>query len=206
VRGRIWLVLGALAGVAVALGSLPYLAGAGRSLADTALRLVNSAASRIIDDAATRGAPRRVVLGSNGVIAVLLPGITALLLVVAARASLRIRAIVAILITALGAASFAYQSHGKASGVLLLALVLAGLAVTLTGPLVAAPLAAVAGIIAGEYLPSLVQSHRKVTQTSVQNLHLAVFDRVGAPVYLQVLMLILAALPFAWAARIILRS
>ena len=42
-RGQVWLIVGVLAGVAIAIGHLPYLAGAGRSLADTAERLVEAA-------------------------------------------------------------------------------------------------------------------------------------------------------------------
>ena len=203
-KGRIWLIIGAALGVAVAVGKLPYLAGAGRSLATTAERLVLSGANRIIAGAASAGASRRVVLGLGSLIAVVLPGLTALLLVVAARGTLRIRAIIAVLIMALGAASFAYQAHGKAAGVLMLAMVVAGLAVTLTGPLLAAPLALGAGLIGGEYLPTLVSGGLAASSSSVNAMHLALFDKPGTPAGLQVALLVVAALPFAWAARLIL--
>jgi hypothetical protein len=42
VKGRLWLIIGALVGVAVAAGRLPCSAGAGRSLSDTVERLVGS--------------------------------------------------------------------------------------------------------------------------------------------------------------------
>lgn len=203
-KGRVWLIIGVALGVAVAVGRLPYLAGAGRSLATTAERLVLSGANRIISAAASAGASKRVVLALGSLVAVVLPGLTALLLVVAARASLRIRAVIAVLIVALGAASYAYQPHGNATGVLILALVVAGLAVTLTGPLVAAPLALGAGLIGGEYLPTLVSGGMAATQSSVNAMHMALFNRPGTPAALQVAMLIIAALPFAWAARLIL--
>ena len=203
-KGRVWLIIGVTLGVAVAVGRLPYLAGAGRSLATTAERLVLSGANRIISAAASAGASKRVVLALGSLVAVVLPGLTALLLVVAARASLRIRAVIAVLIVALGAASYAYQPHGNATGVLILALVVAGLAVTLTGPLVAAPLALGAGLIGGEYLPTLVSGGMAATQSSVNAMHMALFNRPGTPAALQVAMLIIAALPFAWAARLIL--
>ena len=203
-RGRFWLLLGVAVGVAVAIGRLPYLAGAGRSLATTAERLVLSGANRIIAAAASAGASKRLVLGLGSVVAVILPGLTALLLIVAARASLRIRAVIAVLIVALGAASYAYQPHGSATGVLVLALAVAGLAVTLTGPLVAAPLALGAGLLAGEYLPSLVSNGMAATQSSVNAMHMALYDRPGTPTALQVAMLVVAAVPFAWAARLIL--
>jgi hypothetical protein len=204
-RGRIWLILGVIVGIAVALGHLPYLAGAGRSLADTTQRLVASASNHIIHDLASAGAPRRLVLGLSAVIAVLLPGVAALLLVAAARASMYLRSVVALLIVALGASSFLYQPHGKAAGVLLLSLVVAGLAVALTGPLVAAPLAGVASLIGAEYLPSLILSHRHITQVSVEALHEAIFAKSGDPFYLQLVLLIVAALPFLVASRLILR-
>ena len=203
-KGRIWLIIGAAVGIAVAAGRLPYLAGAGRSLAATAERLVLSGANRIISAAASAGAGRRVVLGLASLIAVALPGVTALLLIVAARATMRIRAVIAVLIVALGAASYVYQPHGSATGVLLLALAVAGLAVTLTGPLVAAPLALGAGLIGGEYLPTLISNDTAATANSVNAMHLALYNRPGTPTALQVALLIVAAVPFVWAARLIL--
>jgi hypothetical protein len=204
-RGRIWLIGGAVVGIAIAAGRLPYLAGAGRSLADTAQRLVDSGANRLVRDVASSGGPRRLVIGLGGLLAVLAPGVASLLLVVAARGSLRLRAVIGLLIVAVGASSYLYQGHGKATGVLLLALVIAGLAVSLTGPLVAAPLTAIAALIAGEFLPALVSKHRGVTQASVNATHIAIFNHPGTPAPLQFLLLIVAALPFAFAARLILR-
>jgi hypothetical protein len=67
---------------------------------------------------------------------------------------------------------------------------------------VAAPLAALAGLIAGEFLPGLLQSSRVVTQGSVNDLHQAVFGRPGTPVLLQVGVLLIALVPFAAAARL----
>lgn len=203
-RGRVWLLVGAAIGVAVAAGRVPYLAGAGRSLAATAERLVQSGADRLVRDAASAGAPRRAVLGAGAVIAVALPGITALLLIVAARTTLRIRSVIALGVAALGAVSFFYHPHGTASGVLVLALVVAGLAVTLTGPLLAAPLALGAGLIGAEFLPTLFDRHFAATQSSVSALHQALYGRPGTPLSLQVVLLIIAALPFAWAAKLVL--
>jgi hypothetical protein len=205
VKGRFWLILGAVVGIAIAAGRLPYLAGAGRSLAETAERLVASGAKNLLGDASSAGVSRRVVLGVSGGIAAALPGLTALALVAAARGGLRLRAIVAVLIVALGAASYVYEPHGKASGVLLLSLAVAGLAVTLTGPLLAAPLAAAAGLIGGEFLPGLLTSSMTVTQASVNDLHVAIFNHPGTPKALQIAALALAAIPFAIAARLILK-
>lgn len=205
-KGRFWLFLGVAVGIAVAAGHLSYLAGAGRSLAETCERLVRSGADRLVRDAAKDGAPKRVVLGFSGIIAAALPGITALLVVIAAKGSLRVRAIIAVLVAALGAASFAYQPHGKAIGVLLLALLVAGLTVTLTGPIVAAPLVAVATLIGAEFLPGLLSSHRHVPQLSVNDLHFAIYGHPGTPAGLQVILLIVAIVPFAYAARLIIRG
>ncbi|MBV9660695.1 MAG: hypothetical protein JO337_06020 [Acidimicrobiales bacterium] len=204
--GRLWLVVGAALGVAIALGHLPYLAGAGRSLANTAERLVMSGANRIIHSGADHGAPRRVLLGVGAVLAVALPGLTALLLLVAARASLRLRALIALGMVALGASSYAYQTKGAATGVLLLALLIAGIAVAVTGPLVAAPLAMGAGLIGAEFLPTLVTSRlgSAVSQSSVNAMHLAIYNRPGTPAVLQIALLLLAAVPFAFAARLLI--
>jgi hypothetical protein len=205
VRGRVWLIAGAVIGVAIAAGHLPFIAGAARSLAETTERLVGSGANRIIRGAASAGAPKRVVQGFGGLIAILIPGVTALLLIVAARGSLRLRSIIALLVVALGAATYAYQPGGKATGVFLLALVIGGLAVALTGPLVALPLALLAGLIAGEFLPRLVQSSAKVTQASVNSVHQSIYDRPGTPAALQIIVLVVAAVPFLFAARLVLR-
>ncbi len=202
-RGRVWLIFGVIAGIAVAAGRLPYLAGAGRSLAATSEHLVLSGANRIIAGVAQSGAPRRVVLGIGGVIALLAPGIAALLLIVAARVSLRLRSMIAILILAVGASSFVYQRGGVATGVLVLALTLAGLAVALTGPLVAFPLALVAGLIGASYLPTLFSKHFAATQDGVNALHIAIYNRPGQPLALQIVLLIVALLPFAWAAKLV---
>ena len=202
-RGRVWLVVGVIAGIAVAAGRLPYLAGAGRSLAATAERLVTSGANRIIRAAADHGAPKRVVLGIGGVLAVVVPGITALLLIVAARVSLRVRTLIAMLIVAVGAASYVYQPRGQASGVLVLALAVAGLAVALTGPAVAFPLSLLAGLIGAAFLPTLFAKHFAATQNGVDALHVAIYNRHGHPLALQVVLLIVAVLPLAWAAKLV---
>ncbi|MGH9056317.1 MAG: hypothetical protein ACRDYY_10740 [Acidimicrobiales bacterium] len=203
-KGRFWLVLGALVGIAVAAGHLPYLAGAGQSLADTAERLVGTGADTLMSVAASSGAPRRGVLGLGGVLQAVVPGVTALLLVMAARGSLRLRALVGLLVVGLGAASYVYHPHGVATGVLLLALTVAGLAVALTGPFVAAPLAGLAGLIGGTYLPTLVSSGRLATSASVDDLHRAIFAHPGTPAALQLTVLAIAAVPFLVGVRLIL--
>jgi hypothetical protein len=203
VKGRVWLVLGVVIGIAVAAGRIPYLAGAGRSLAATAEHLVLSGADRIVNGAATHGAPRRVVLGLAGLIAVVVPGVAALLLILAARVSLRIRSLIAILMVALGASSYVYQRGGVATGVLVLSLTLAGLAVALTGPLVALPLALVAGLIGATFLPTLFARHFSATQSGVNALHEAIYNRPGQPLALQVVLLLVALLPFAWALKLV---
>jgi hypothetical protein len=203
VKGRLWLFGGVLLGIGVAAGRVPYLAGAGRSLASAAEHLVLSGTNQIERAAANRGAPKRVVLGIGGVLTILVPGVTALLFIVAARATLRVRAIIALLITAVGAASYVYQPHGEATGVLFLALVLAGLAVALTGPLVVAPLAFGAGLIAAEFLPTLFAHRSSVTRAAVEALHTAVWGRPGDPLALQVLLLVIAVLPMVYAVKLI---
>ena len=130
----------------------------------------------------------------------------ALLLVVAARGTLRLRAVIAVLLAGWGAVSFAYESHGHALGVILLALVIATLAVALTGPLVAAPLCALAGLIGGEYLPRLLTHNgRTLPNQPVAELHRAIFNTFSAPLWLRALMTIVAIIPFAFGARLILK-
>jgi hypothetical protein len=199
------LLIGAVLGVAVAVGRVPYFAGAARALAETALRLVDSGGDDLIGHVARTGAPRRVVLGLSAFVAVLAPGLTALLLVLAARGTLRLRAVVGVLLAVLGVASFFYHPHGIATGVVVLALVVAGVAVVATGPFVAAPLAALAGLIGATYLPRLVTHSNRVEHVAVEAMHRAVYARAGDPTALRVALLVLAAVPFALAVRFLLR-
>jgi hypothetical protein len=204
-RGRLWVVVGLAVGVAVGVGRLPYFAGAAVSLADTALRVVGTGALTLVHGAAARGAPRRIVEGIAAVVAVLVPGVTALLLVLTARAVLLVRTIVALLVGALGAAAFAYLPHGDAFGALVLALAVAAIALLLTGPLVVAPLSALAALIGTVYLPRLVSSRSAEPTAPVAELHRALFASGGSPLWLALVLLLVAVLPFAWAARLAFR-
>ncbi len=204
-KGRIWLVLGVAAGIAVGVGKLAYFAGAAGSLSDTAQRVVGTAGLTLIHSAASHGAPRRVVEGFTALLAVLVPGVTALLLMFAARGTLHLRAVIGVLLVALGAAAFFYLPHGAATGVALLALVAAGIAVVATGPLVAAPLAALAALIATAFLPRLLASHSTLPNLPVTALHQALFASAGSPLWLRVVVLAVAALPFVFAARLVVR-
>lgn len=199
-KGRVWLLLGVAAGIAVAAGHLPYLAGAGRLLTTTAEHLVQSGQNRLVSGVASTGASRRVVLGIGAVLAVLLPGVTALLLIVAAKAVYWLRVLVGVLVAALGAVTFVYESQGKATGALVLALVVAGVALFLTGPLLITPLAFTAALIGAEFLPTLFEHRVSATAESVNALHSAIYGKPGTPLVLQVILLVVAVLPFAWAA------
>jgi len=204
VGNKLWVIVGVLVGIAVGLGKLAYLAGAASSLSGTALKLVGTGGLSLIHAAATHGAPRRVVEGIAAVVAVLVPGATTLLLVVAARVSLVLRSLVAVLVVALGAVSFAYLPRGEALGVLLLTLVVAALALFATGPLIAAPLAGLGALIATVYLPLLISSRRLLPTGPVNELHEALLGSAGAPLWLAVLLLLVALAPVLWAARLVL--
>lgn len=200
------MIIGAVVGIAVGLGRVPFLAGAARSLADTAQHLVADGGRHLVADVASAGASQRVVLGLTAVIGVLLPGITSLLLVIAARATLRLRSVIALAIVALGALGFAYQPRGVAAGEFVLALAVAGLAVALSGALLAAPLAGLAALIGTMYLPQLVSGNSSLALTNVDLFHQALTGNPGTPAILQVVLLIVAAIPFAYAGRLILES
>jgi hypothetical protein len=203
-KGRWWLILGVALGVAISIGRVPYVAGAARSLANTTQRLVASGGHDIIRSAATHGAPQRVVLGISALVALIVPGLTALGLVAAAKGTLVLRRIVAVILAALGASVFFYQPHGTALGALALALAVGGVALALSGPLLVAPLCALAGLIGGEYLPRLVRTHLSVPNTVVRQLHEALFANPGAPAWLRVVALIVAVAPFAVGLRLVL--
>jgi hypothetical protein len=204
-RGRLWLFVGVALGIALGLGHLPYFQGAAKSLTDTALRVVGTGGLTLAHDAAVHGAPRRLVDGLTAVLGVLLPGVTALLLVYAGRSTLRLRTVVAVLLALLGVAAFFYLPGGNATGVAVLALVLAGLAVAASGPLVVAPLVAMATLIAIAFLPRLLARHSTLPNAPVSALHQAIFASAGSPLWLRVFVLVLAALPFALAARLVVR-
>ena len=199
------MLIGAVVGVAVGLGHVPVLAGAGRVLAETAVRVITSIGNRLISAIASSGAPRRSVLGLTSLLAVLAPGGTALLLIVAARGTLRIRAIAGLALAVLGVASFLYHPAGVATGVVALALAVAALAVASSGPFVAAPLAALAGLIGAAYLPRLVTGRTGVERAAVGDMHRALFASRGHPAWLEVVLVVVAAVPFALAVRDVLR-
>jgi len=205
-KGRLWVVLGVVAGVAIGLGRLVYFDGAAISLCDTTLRIVDTAGLTMIHYAARYGAPRRVVLGLAAVLAIVLPGITALLLVVAARTTMRLRQIIGILLAALGVAAFFYLPAGTAVGVAALALLAAAFVVAATGPLVVVPLAALAALIATVFLPRLVLGHDSRLSAPISTLHQALFVTVGSPLWLRIAAAALAAIPFALASRLLARS
>lgn len=200
------MLIGVAVGLALALGHAPYLAGAARSLAAAAESLVAAAGRRLLAGAAHQGTPGRVVEVVTVLVAVALPGATALLAVVAARGTLRVRSVVALLLAALGAVSYLYQGHGKASGALVLALAVGGIAVAATGPLVVAPLCALAGLLCGETLPQLLRSGASgatgISQPA-SSLHQALYSSPGAPAWIRVGLLLVAAIPFAAAARLV---
>jgi hypothetical protein len=204
-KGRIWLVLGVAAGIAIGIGKLPYFTGAALSFSDTALRVVASAGNRLVGSAAKHGVSRRAVDGATAFISVLVPGVTALLLVYAARTTLRLRALIALLVGALGVASFFYLPHGIAIGVAVMAFAAAGIAIAATGPLVAAPLAAIAALIGTSFLPRILASHSTLPNVPVAILNQALFQNTASPVWLRIAVLAVAALPFAVAARLIVR-
>ncbi|MGO8874992.1 MAG: hypothetical protein ACLQNG_04410 [Acidimicrobiales bacterium] len=167
--------------------------------------MIGTGGLTIIRFSARHGAPRRVVEACTAVVAVLVPGVTALLLVLAARASLRVRAVIGLLLAAVGVAAFFYLPHGMATGVALLALVAAAIAVLATGPLVAAPLVALAALIATLFLPRLLASRSKLPNAPVAALHQALFTSAGSPLWLRIAVLVVAALPFGLAARLVVR-
>jgi len=204
VKGRIWLIVGVVVGVAMGIGKFPYFSGAAASLSGTALRVVGTIGETLVHDTARYGAPRRVVEGFQALVAVLAPGVTALLLVYAARGTLRLRGVVAVLIAALGIGAFFYLSGGSAIGVLVLALVAAALVMAATGPLVATPLAALAGLIGAVFLPRLLDGHSTLPSGPVEVLHEALFATPGMPLWLRVVVLVVAIVPFAVAVRRVL--
>jgi hypothetical protein len=120
----------------------------------------------------------------------------------AARGTLRARVVIGLLLAALGGAAFFYLPHGHAAGVALLAGAVAGIAVAAVGPLVAASLAALAALIATTFLPRLLTGH-SVAGASVNALHQALFGTPGSPLWLRIVVLGVAALPFGYAARLV---
>src|ERR1700683_664753 len=99
-KGSIWIIVGVAAGFAIGIGKLVFFAGAAISFSDSAERVVGTVGLSLINWAAKDGAPRRVVEAITAVLAVLIPGITALVLMVAARATLRVRALIGLLLAA----------------------------------------------------------------------------------------------------------
>ncbi len=74
-----------------------------------------------------------------------------------------------------------------------------------TGPLVAAPLAALAALIGTAFLPRILASHSTLANVPVSALAPGVLRDAARPFWLRVVVLAIAALPFALAARLIVR-
>jgi hypothetical protein len=204
-KGRIWLLLGVAAGIAIGVGGLPYFAGAAGTLSDTAQRAVDSGGMALVHSVAKQGAVRRVVDGLSALVGLLVPGTTAVLLVATARFTLRLRVLVGVLILILGIAGYHYLGQGAATGTLLLAICAAAIAVVATGPLIASPLAALAGLIGTEFLPRLVMGRKSVAHAAVVVVHRAIYTTGAVPLWFEVVVLALAAVPFAIAARLVVR-
>jgi hypothetical protein len=204
VRGRVWLILGAAAGVAIAFAHVGQFADPARSLANGAQQAVGSGGHRLLASAAGHGVPRTAVGTVAALLVVVVPGVAALLLVVAARCALRLRGLVAILLVGLGVAAYAYQPGRTASEAVVVALVLAGVAVVAAGPVVAAPLCALAGLIGAEFVSRLVANRGALFDTVAVGVHQAVFHTGGSSLALQAGVIILAVVPFVVMARLIL--
>ena len=151
-KGRIWLIVGVVVGVAIGIGKLPYFDGAATSLCDTALA---SRRHRGLDAHPRRCQPRRATPShrrARGGTCDSRPGCDGTSTHRRRGATLRLREVIAVLLAALGIASFFYLPGGTAVGVALFALLAAGLVVAVTGPIVVAPLAALASLIATVFL------------------------------------------------------
>ncbi len=133
----------------------------------------------------------------GALLVVVVPGLAALLLVVAARSALRLRGLVAVLLVGLGVAAYAYQPGRTASEALIVTLVLAGVAVVAAGPLVAAPLCALAGLIGAEFVSRLVANRGALSDSVAAGVHQAVYHTGGSSLALHAGVLVLAAVPFA---------
>src|SRR5579875_2449152 len=114
-RARFWLILGVALGIALGVGKLPYFRGAAGSLTSTALRLVATGGLTLVHDVAKLGAPRRLVQGLSAGLGVLLPGMTALLLVMAGRATLGVRRLTTALLAGFAIGAFFYLPAGLRS-------------------------------------------------------------------------------------------
>lgn len=193
--------MGVLAGVLLAVFSVPYLAGAARTWSESAVRVVQEGGDRLVSNVAKEGASERVVLGLAAAISVMVPGITAWLLILAGKGAMRLRGIAAVLTAVVGVVAFFYHPTGVALGALILGLVLAGLVIAGTGPLVVVPLAALAAVVATVYLPRLIWTNYAIEARASRNLHMALMGSFHNTWEMRWLLLVLAAVPFLLAAR-----
>jgi hypothetical protein len=203
-RGRVWLVLGAAAGVAMAVLHVGSVADPARSLANSAQQVVGTGGHKLLTSAAGHGAPRRAVQAVAALLVVLVPGVTALLLVAAARSALRLRGLIAVLLVGLGVAAYAYQPGRTAWEALVVAVVLAAVAILASGPLVAAPLCTLAGLIAAEFVSRLLANRAALSHQAAAAVHQAMYHTGGSSLGLQAGVLVLAAVPLVVTARLIL--
>jgi hypothetical protein len=72
------------------------------------------------------------------------------------------------------------------------------------GPLVAAPLAALAGLIGAAYLPRLI-AHARIERGAIEAMHQAIYGRPGDPLVVRIILVVVAVVPFALALRYVVR-
>lgn len=203
-KGRIWLVLGLAAGVAIALGRLPLVAPAAQSLASAAMSLADTGARALLRGIASHGASRRTVEAVGAILSVLLPGITAWLAVLAAKGALGLRKLVALAVLALGVASFFYHPVVGSVTTLALAVAVAAAAVMASGPVVAIALSTLAGLLAAEVLPQLLPGRGGFTAPA-HMLGAALYGSGVSPLIAGIGLLIVAVVPFLLVAKSVLR-
>ncbi len=204
-KGRVWIIGGAVVGLVVALTHLQFVYGATVSLTNAAQSIVGSVANKIVSASAQNGAPKRVVQAISVLVALAIPGFTALFLIFVAKSAARVRVLLGAVLAVFGVLAYAYEPKGIASGALVLGLGVAAVAIGATGPFLVAPLSAMAGLIAGSFLPNVLSSSGALPNAPVETFNQAVFGSTGAPIVLRVALMIVCCTPFAYAAKMALK-
>ena len=202
---HMFVILGVLAGVAVAIGPLSFLKAAVDGVAVSLVSATASAVSQLLRSAPFLDDHEHLVEVFAVALAVAVPGAVALGLILVARAAATMRRAVTAAALLAACASFAVLPAAQAVLLLVFVLLAGGLAVLVEGAVVAAPLAALATVLTVRFVVLIwTGSSSEVVQGSMR---LAELSGTGsASAAWQAALTVVALAPFAAAARAVMST
>lgn len=203
-RSNALIPAGAVIGVALAFGRLPFLAGAATGLARTASEVtvhVTNWVTGLVSDQPSRWTETTAL-----VVGLVSPGLTALLLALAARAGIGLRRGIGGLIVVIGLLSFAVLPRAEAAGVFTVCVALGAAAIVGLDVLVVVPCAAVAAMLAVLWSRDVLASHTATNIGEVTQMHALWFPDQPGLFLSKVVVIAIVFLPFLATLVLLIRD